>query len=233
MAPPKKHPTPEEFEDIKTSLNSLLGDVTAIRAQQEQLLCLMEEVKQLRLQNTAKEQRILELERRVDELEQYTRINDVIITGIKIKPRSYARAVGATENGGEPSELETRSVEQQVASFLQNRGIEMDLDTIEACHPLPTRNTRPPAVIMRFTNRKKKVALLKQGSKLKGTDVYINEHLTKRNADIAKKARQLKKQGKIQHTWVNNCKIFIKLNGTPEQAQVLVVRSMQDLVKYN
>lgn len=36
--------------------------------------------------------------------------------------------------------------------------------------------------------------------KLKGTNVYINEHLTKKQADIASKVRQLKKQGKNQTT---------------------------------
>lgn len=30
--------------------------------------------------------------------------------------------------------------------------------------------------------------ILKQGKKLKGSDVYINEHLTKKNADIARVA---------------------------------------------
>lgn len=108
----------------------------------------------------------------------------------------------------------------------------MDLEHIEACHPLPARNERPPVVIMTFVNQKNKMALLKQGCKLKGTHVFMNDHLTRKNADIARKARQLKKQHKIQHTWVTNCKIFIKLNGTPEEAKVLVVRNISELEKY-
>lgn len=88
-------------------------------------------------------------------------------------------------------------MEQQVAAFLQSKGIELDCDNIEACHPLPMRNNSDkPAIILRFGNRKHKTALLKQGRKLKGTDVFINEHLTKRNADIARQARYLKKQNK-------------------------------------
>nr|XP_024657519.1 40S ribosomal protein S20-like [Maylandia zebra] len=42
--PPKKGPTPEEVEDIKTSLGALCGDVAAVRAQQELLLGLLEEL---------------------------------------------------------------------------------------------------------------------------------------------------------------------------------------------
>lgn len=81
-------------------------------------------------------------------------------------------------------------------------------------------------------NRKHKITLLRQGKKLKGTDVYLKEHLTKRNADVARKARFLRKQRKIQSTWTANCKIFIKLKGTPEEAKVLVIRDIEELDKY-
>lgn len=60
----------------------------------------------------------------------------------------------------------------------------------------------------------------------------MNDHLTKRNAEIAKKARDLKKEKKIQQTWTWNCKVFIKLNGTPEDAKVLVIKSMEELNAY-
>ncbi|KAK7881533.1 hypothetical protein WMY93_029942 [Mugilogobius chulae] len=221
--------TVEDVEEIKKSLNFITEETTAIKNQQQQLLRLMEEVKQLRLQNAEKDKKIAELERRVEDLEQYSRINDVVVTGLKIKPRSYAKAVAAN-NGGEPEEADMLSVEQQVAAFLESKGISLDLDYIEACHPLPRRKENdPPAVIMRFTNRKNKIALLKQGRKLKGTNVFLNDHLTRRNADLARKARYLRKLNKIQNTWVNNCKVFIKLNGPPEQARVLVIRSLEEL----
>lgn len=222
----------EEVDDIKKALDFLSEEVSAVRLQQKGILKLVEEVKALRIQNEEKDKRLTFLENRVAELEQYTRINDVVISGLNIKARSYARALTAGE-GGEPDELDVSSTEQQVATFLQSKGVQLDCDNIEACHPLPERNAGDKsAVIMRFVNRKHKIALLKQGRKLKGSDVYINEHLTKRNAEIAKKARYLKKQKKIQHTWTTNCKIFIKLNGTPEEAKVLMVRSIEELDRY-
>lgn len=45
------------------------------------------------------------------------------------------------------------------------------------------------------------------------------------------KARSLKKQTKIQSTWASNINIFIKLNGTPEEARVLIVKSIEELDK--
>ena len=51
---------------------------------------------------------------------------------------------------------------------------------------------------------------MKQGSKLKHTQVYMNEHLTRRNVHIAKHARQLRKDGDIKDTWTRDCTIYIR-----------------------
>lgn len=62
-----------------------------------------------------------------------------------------------------------------------------------ACYTiLQKQNTAK--VIIRFANRKDKIELLKLTKKLNGTGVYVNEHLTKRNAEIAHQARILKKE---------------------------------------
>lgn len=230
---PKKTPAGDETEEIKKSLEFLAHEVSDIKNKQDTILDLLAEVKELRVRAVERDRKIAELERKVEDLEQYSRINDVIMTGLKIKPRSYAQAAASgTGNEEEPSELEANSAEQQVVAFLATKNIKVNMDTIEACHPLPTKQNNIPAVILRFTNRKNKIELMKQGKKLKGTNIYLNDHLTKKNADIAKKARFLRKQSKIQNTWVMNCKIYIKLNGPPELAKVLVVRDIDELNKY-
>ena len=68
---------------------------------------------------------------------------------------------------------------------------------------------------------------------MKGTGVYVNEHLTKRNGEIARQARILKREKRIQDTWTGNCRIMIRLNGTPEQAeQVIAIRDIDELERY-
>ena len=52
------------------------------------------------------------------------------------------------------------------------------------------------------------------------SNVFINEHLTKRNGEIAQKARLLRRQGKISTTWTRDCKVFIKTIGVPEVAKI-------------
>jgi hypothetical protein len=78
-------------------------------------------------------------------------------------------------------------------------------------------------------NRKTKSRILLNGGNLKGTNVYMNEHLTKRNADLARTARQLKKDGKIFNTWTRDCKVFIR--ETPK-GKSRIVRSGADLLEY-
>ncbi|CAL8236488.1 unnamed protein product [Boreogadus saida] len=140
-----------------------------MRKQQRDILDLAGEIKVLRVQSEEKDKRIIHLESRVSDLEQYTRINNVIVTGLHVKPRSYARAVTDDNGGG-----------------------------------ARRKTSDNPVVIIRFVNRKHKTALMRQGRKLKGSNVFLNDHLTKNNADIARMARNLKKQGKIQNTWTAN-----------------------------
>ena len=70
---------------------------------------------------------------------------------------------------------------------------------------------------------------MKQAKKLKGTNVYVNDHLTKKNADIAKEARLLRKQSHILATWVWNCRIWIRQK---EGMNAVQVKSIKDLEKY-
>ena len=230
-----------EMEELRKSIEFMSAELTKVSVQQKQIIELIKEVQELKKESIEKDKTIKLLENRVADLEQYSRMNDVIVSGLKTRHRSYARVAapgsGAAGREGVTSESETEmeSLEQQVAVFLDSKGISMDRSGIEACHTLPTRTKgATPAIIIRFTNRKSKIAILKQGRKLKGTDVYINEHLTKRNGDIAKRARILRKQGKIQSTWTASCKVFIKLNGeTPEEEKVMVIKDISELDKYD
>lgn len=81
-------------------------------------------------------------------------------------------------------------------------------------------------------SRKHEDEVSTQAKKLKGTGVYVNEHLTKKNAEITRQARILRRVKRIQDTRTRKCKVMIRLNGTPEQAKAIVVRDMKDLEQY-
>ena len=180
------------------------------------------------------------MEKRIDDLEQYSRMDDLLISGLKTKPVSYARAAANSVGDGveetpSTTKAEQASLENQVLKFFEERNIQVRANLISACHVLPRRDgntNNTPLIIMRFANRKAKVELMTQRTKLDGTDVFFNEHLTKRNAEIAREARILKKNGKIEGTWTRNCKVWIKLNGAPENAKPTLVKDKSELDKY-
>lgn len=225
----------EELAEIKNSLNFMSEEISEVVKQQRTLTGLMEEIRELKATIKHKDQRIEMLEQRVDDLEQYSRADDLVITGLETKHQSYARAAGLAgdQQGEEAPPEELHTLEQQVIQFLTNKNIYLESQQISACHTLPRKDKKTkPRIVVKFVNRKHKVEVLKQAKKLKGTGVYVNEHLTKKNAEIAWNGRILRKQNKIQATWTRNGKVFIRLNGPPEQSKVLVVRNLRDLDQY-
>ena len=119
----------------------LTEEVHAVRKQQNCIERLVEEVIELGLQNSKKDNRIMLLKNRFGDLEQYSRLNDIIVTGLEPKPCTYARAL-TTLNRGETGEQDAAYDEQQVTAFLHAKGIELDPVNIEAYHRLPWRNKK-------------------------------------------------------------------------------------------
>ncbi|XP_077394048.1 uncharacterized protein LOC144031131 [Festucalex cinctus] len=236
----------DDIEELKTFIQKMDKTITDLSQQmkesnqklhQESNKKLLEEMQQLRNVVQAqkeemkkKDLQIAILQEQVDELDQKSRINDVIITGIKVRPRTHVQATARRSEEDSDRNPDNESVEQQVITKLREFGIIVKSKHIQECYTLPSGGRKPPMVFMTLTNRKNKIALLKQDPKLKGKNVFLNENLTKKNAEIARKARQLRKDGKIMATWTANCKVFIKTQGSsPEEIKTKVIRRLQEL----
>lgn len=225
-----------ELEEIKRSLNVLSKDIATVTQQQAKIVTLLDEVKKLKELLSEKDKIISGLERRIDDLEQHTRMEEVIINGLETKHRSYARVAASSTSGMEgqdapPEELQT--LEQQVGVFLTTKNIIINTKDISACHLLPRKdNSAEPAIVVRFVNRQHKDDLLRQARKLKGSGMFINEHLTRKNADIARQARKLRNQKNTQATWTRNGRVLIRLNGSSEEARVITVGDIKHLDQF-
>lgn len=68
---------------------------------------LMEEVRELKATIKQKDQKTEWMEQKINDLEQYSHVNETIITGLDTKHRSYARAA-ATDQQGEDAPPEER-----------------------------------------------------------------------------------------------------------------------------
>ena len=185
----------------------------------------------------SKNAKLLEMEEKLNELEQYSRKDNLIISGFKLQ-RSYA-SVTKTEEDEEENNQDSEasgnySVEDQIIKFLGNHELELKSEEISACHTLKSKNSNQTKdIIIRLVNRKTKVRLLKDSKKLHGTKVFINEHLTTKNGEIAKQARSLRKSKKIIGTWVRNGAVFIKFQANnSEDVKVRKIKNKEELDQF-
>ena len=89
--------------------------------------------------------------------------------------------------------------------------VRMKTNDIVACHELPARkNETAKPVLVCLLNSAVKRDLMMGRKTLKGSRIFVNEQLTKKNAGLFKKARELRRNGVIDSTWTYNGRVFVK-----------------------
>lgn len=84
-------------------------------------------------------------------------------------------------------------------------------DPADNPNPAPAKKTHPTATIaVRFTNRRVRDRIFRAKRQLYGTNIFINEQLTTRNATIYWEARKAKYDKKILQTWTSNGIVIVK-----------------------
>ena len=139
--------------------------------------------------------RLSAVERRQDDLEQYSRSNCLVIHGCENVPKSKPGKYLEIEN----FVCNTLNEHLQLDSPLQAN----DLDI---AHPLPSKKGTP--VIVKFIRRSQKneVQVYRKKRLLKGTKMIITESLTKRRLQLLEKARLEFKQCPV---WSWKGEIFV------------------------
>ena len=147
-----------------------------------------------------------------DKLEQYQRRDNIRILGLD----------------GEQNEKEDE-LENKVIGLANDLGVTLTPEDISVVHrvgrPIPHEN-RP--VIVRFTQRKKKIHIMKKKSELKKKQrkEFINEDLTALRATLFKIVRE---QSIVKNATTIDGKIFAWLNSDPSKA--LIIETPDDLFK--
>ncbi|XP_072164187.1 uncharacterized protein [Diadema setosum] len=105
--------------------------------------------------------------------------------------------------------------------------IELQSDDLDRSHRIPVRvhqragERRPPAkpIIVKFTRYNKRRDVYAARSKLKGTNIYIHEDLTRERSDLLYKTRELEN---VLRTWTYDGRIFAL---TKDNKKVKVTRA--------
>ena len=222
----------DDIDDIKNCLNVMCEKIDDLSKSKSEISQILNMVTKLEKIINKKDNEIKALQDRVEDLEQYTRKDNIIISGLKTRHMSYARATSnsatAASMDNAPQE-ETNALEKHVIFFLNDK-LQVDIkpEDISVCHAMRASPRQPDNVIVKFINRKKKIMILKKAKQLKGTNIFLNEHLTKKNSDIFHMSRTLRKEGRISNTWTRDCKVFIRTNGSPEVAKVHLIKNNSD-----
>ena len=123
-----------------------------------------------------KDKVIFDLENKINALEQYSKINNLIIFG----PEEFLDS----DN--------TRSDFIEFVDVKLNEKIE-NVDIV-AIHKLPSKDNKMSKIIIKLHFHETKYNIHKNAKQLKDTGIYINEYLTNINADIFFRARVLRKE---------------------------------------
>ena len=212
-------------------LNFLCKEISQIKK-------LQLEVTKLKKENMEKDVKIKSLESRLEDLEQYTRRDDLVISGMKMTHKTYSRAASSShsedQNDGAPV-IEEQTLECKVVNLLNKCDVPIKSEDISACHTIgigDSEGNKP--VVIRLINRKLKFDIFQCSKMLREKEnVYINEHLTKLNSAIARQAIILRRHGKISATWTRNCRVYIKTSDDNEHFQIHAIRNIDELTKFN
>lgn len=191
--------------DAADNVAEIMKDMKEIRLDMKKLV---ERNRELEIENQ-------QLHQRVDELEQYQRLNNLEIKGL-------------------PNDCDETTVIKKIVNKL---GETLDEKDIDVCHRVKIPNSVEKNVIVRFTRRSKRNVVLAKARKAKLTteslgfdgtskDVYINEHLTAKNKRLLGAAVARKKAIGWKFVWTTDGKILARRG---ESTPIMHITSLSDV----
>ena len=197
-APPSL-PEPENLQaDLLTGtllnrLNILENSVDNLKKDNKRL---KKEFRELNDYVEDAEEKIIDLEIKVNKLDQYMRRENIVISGI-------------------PDFVPQLHLEEKVSEILQSIDVKVESNDFHAIHRLQKDRKdkdQPAKVIVRFVNRKNAIKCLTNKKKLfeQKSGIFINNNLCQAYQEIYNDCRKLKYEKRILNFWTYNGIVNIK-----------------------
>lgn len=165
------------------------------------------------------QKRFEDLENRVRESEQRSRMNNIEVKGVPVTP--------------------SENLFEIVGKLCHHIGLSIPKEQINNISRIPMRNDKlNKTIIISVHNRyikedfvaaAKKFNIVPADLGLKGdTKIFINDHLTLENKILLNKAKNLARERGFAFVWVKGCKIFVRKTPT---TPALTIKSELDLKK--
>ena len=210
-------------------LESLGATLRALKADNGRL---SDQCKALVVENTDMKKQLVECGRRVEELERYSRCDNLIIRGLPETTSAEIASAALPLQDGATLRDSHRSVEASVISFVKEELkidiLPSDISTAHRIKAGPKDASRP--VIVRFTNRRVRNLIYGAKKLLKGTTsrAFISEHLIKADSDLFFEARKLLREKKTFASWTQHGLVHVRFSSDPS-TRATVVRTQADL----
>lgn len=151
---------------------------------------------------------------KINHLENFTRLDNLIITGLPLIDYSDAASTSAN--------VETSaSTERAVLNFFNTiLNVPVESKDISIAHRLKSTAAQSlPNIIVRFSNRKARNDVYAARRRLQRSErrhdeqtIYINEDLTKETASIFKQAREMVRRKTLHRCWTGGGFVYVKKN---------------------
>lgn len=201
-----------EIKAICQSTNANLGEVIK---DVEQLKKSREQHHEL-LEGILRENYVLKM--RINEIEQHSKKNNIIISGVPFEQNEKLRDIFV-----------------KIASKLGENVNDYDIGAI---HRLYTKRGIP-GIIVRMNDSEKKFNLVKQSKRMKiegrnvgitpSYPIFIDEQMTQYNAELHRKALELRKSGVIKFVWHRNGKILVRRSEEEEAVRIQDIVQLEEM----
>ena len=155
---------------------------------------LVKENDSLRTENMLLREKVEELEFTTDNLEQYSRRNNLRLSGIPETPTNS-------------------NTDKVILDLCKDLGISLSESDIDRSHRVGRPNgPKPRQIIVKFTSYRARQKLFKERTQLKKShrNVYVNEDLTKKRNKLFYDARQLLRRSLVDGAWSSDGVIMVK-----------------------
>ncbi|XP_028171950.1 uncharacterized protein LOC114361182 [Ostrinia furnacalis] len=207
-----------DLDDVKKSMQHMSDQYDILHKKSEEAL---QRVNALEGKIKPQDLRISQLESKIDQMEQHSRMCNVEISNMP-------------EKRGE----NLMTVLEKIGTLLKNPISAQDIVAVHRVPRADPRGSRPKNIIVKFTNRVLRDNFIAAARLAKGikTDqinvngpvqnIYINEHLTLKNKELFREAREAGKRCGYRFMWIKHGNILVRANDT---SPVVAIRNRDDL----
>ena len=214
------------IEGMREGQNSIVNSLSFLNEQFEELKVKTEKLektnKDQEKKNNNLERRLVEINGRLNDLDQYHRRINLEVVGVP-----------------EQREEDPEKIVQRLAKLVSPEITARDFDVVHRLGKSSEENKYPRPIIVRFTNRRARNTFYDARKKLKNysakdlgyrsdAKIFINENLIPSTKELLKEVNKARRDAGYKFLWTQNGRICLRKN---DKCPPIVINSREDIVK--